>query len=58
MRVLWLGRAHAKLFLTPPPRGFSVRDELNVRFDLWRDGGFAELLSRAEEQHHVHLQAP
>ena len=55
MRVLWPGLA--KMFLAPPPRGCGARDKPNVHFDLWHDGGFAELLSRADEQHCVHLQA-
>lgn len=45
-----LERARSKLLLLPPPADFSLRTELATRLRLWRDGGFLELLVRAEEQ--------
>ena len=51
-----LAKAHAKLLLAPPPRGFSLRNELIVRFDLWQEGSFSELLFRAEEQLRTRLE--
>jgi hypothetical protein len=45
-----LEEARSKLLLSPPPRGTNIRVELAKRLQLWVDGAFEELLSRAEGQ--------
>ena len=53
-----LEEARSKLLLLPPPKDFSMRTELATRLWLWRDGGFLELLTRAEEQARVRSPLP
>ena len=45
-----LEEIRTKLLLAPVPRGSHLKVELSRRLQLWIDGKFVELLSRAENQ--------
>jgi len=51
-----LEKLRSKVLYNLPPRGHSLRTELECRLGLWSDGRFEELLLRAEAQSRARLE--